>query len=370
MNVNPKIVVIGLSISSSWGNGHATTYRSLLKGLQRAGCEITFFERDLSWYRPHRDMPEPDFCRLIYYESPQELSGRFRMMISAADVVLIGSYVPDGITVIDEISRLRPKLFCFYDIDTPVTLSGLEKGDEEYIAVSQVPLFDIYFSFSGGPALLRLERDFGAARAEPLYCSVDQEAYHNTNEPYEFDLGYLGTYSPDRQPLVDELLIKPARLLPAMRFVVAGPQYPNEIDWPANVSRIDHLPPPLHPSFYSRQRYTLNVTRRDMVRMGWSPSVRLFEAGACAVPIISDAWDGLKDIIPEGVLLARTASDVVRALTSLDAADRDTLAWQIHQCVVQRHSADVRAETFLRAVYSEINSRVREQGLPSGNLQV
>ncbi|HEV7254276.1 MAG TPA: glycosyltransferase [Mesorhizobium sp.] len=345
-----NIVVIGLSLSSSWGNGHATTYRGMLRGLHALGCRVHFLERDVPWYGgAARDLPEPDFCRLSFYDAVEEIAARFGGRIRAADAVIVGSYVPDGVAVIDAVAALQPKGFAFYDIDTPVTLAKLARGDEEYLARRQVGLFDVYFSFTGGPTLKRLESEFGANRAQALYCSVDAERYRPTGEPKVWDLGYLGTYSPDRQPTLEKLLIEPARRLPHLRFAVAGPQYPESIDWPANVERIDHLPPDEHPSFYSRQRFTLNVTRADMIRAGWSPSVRLFEAASCRTAIISDRWPGLGDLLPEGeaVLVADTTDQVVRWLEGLSDAERDGIATAAQKRVLAAHTGLARARELM-----------------------
>src|SRR3546814_1435456 len=89
--------------------------------------------------------------------------------------------------------------------------------------------------------------------ARALYCSVDASAYRPMDVPKKWDLSYLGTYSPDRQPTLEKLLIEPARLLPDRRFVVAGPQYPDDIDWPANGERNEHLAPPDHAAFSERK---------------------------------------------------------------------------------------------------------------------
>jgi spore maturation protein CgeB len=339
------IVFIGLSLSSSWGNGHATTFRALIRGLNAQGHRVLFLERDVPWYASQRDLPNPDFCRLAYYSSAGELTEKFEVAITSADAVIIGSYVPDGVAVIKAVAALTPKRLCFYDIDTPVTLAKLDRGDEEYLALEQIPVFDVYFSFSGGEVLTRLERAYGARHAIDLYCSVDAERYCNTGEGFEWDLGYLGTYSPDRQPSLERLLIEPARALPHLRFVVAGPQYPSTIEWPANVERIEHLPPQDHPSFYSRQRFTLNVTRADMIAAGWSPSVRLFEAAACGTPIISDEWRGLSELLPEGeaICIARSSDDVVAVLTQMDEQHRMTMSRAAHTRVMQSHTGSARA---------------------------
>lgn len=340
-----NIVFIGLSLSSSWGNGHATTYRSLIKGLGSLGHEVLFLEREARWYAENRDLPAPDYCRLELYASLPDLLGRFGDTLQEADAVIVGSYVPDGVALIDAVYRLQPKRLCFYDIDTPVTLAALRHGAAVYLAARQIPLFDIYFSFTGGPTLDVLEQGFGAQRALPLYCAVDETLYRRTGEAPEWDLGYLGTYSEDRQPALERLLIAPARRLPEARFVVAGPQYPASIDWPDNVTRIDHLPPAEHASFYSRQRFTLNITRADMIAAGWAPSVRLFEAAACGTPVISDEWPGLREIFGSGTGLSivRSGDEVVRLLQGhrADGLTADTQA--IRRTVLIAHTGRVRA---------------------------
>ncbi|OLP53662.1 glycosyltransferase [Rhizobium rhizosphaerae] len=355
MTASPrKIVVIGLSLSSSWGNGHATTFRALLRGLKAEGQEVLFLERDVHWYASQRDLPAPDFCDLALYDSVEDMIARFAPALAAADAVIIGSYVPDGPAVIDAVAALGVSALCFYDIDTPVTMAKLRRGEEDYLARRQVPLFDVYFSFSGGRVLDRLEAEFGARRAEALYCSVDETRYRPTGATPDLDLGYLGTYSPDRQPTLERLLIEPARRLPHCRFAVAGPQYPDDIDWPANVERIEHLAPADHAAFYSRQRFTLNVTRADMIAAGWSPSVRLFEAAACRTAIISDRWEGLEELLPEGeaVRIAAEAADVVAALSEISPDGRDRLAANAMDRILAAHTGRARAGDLLHVLDS------------------
>ncbi|WGF90841.1 CgeB family protein [Marinivivus vitaminiproducens] len=346
------LVVLGLSLSSSWGNGHATTYRSLLRGLHRLGRRVLFLERDAPWYRSHRDLPQADFCDLVFYGRIEELIEHFAGSIADARAVMIGSYVPDGIAVIDAVRKLARGPVMFYDIDTPITLARLRQGEEDYLAARQIPLLDTYFSFSGGPTLHRLEDEFGARRALSLYCSVQDDRYRPTDEPFAWDLGYLGTYSPDRQPMLERLLLEPARRLPSLRFVVAGPCYPETVAWPDNVERIEHLPPDRHASFYSRQRYTLNITRADMAAAGWSPSVRLFEAAACGTPVISDWWPGLGELFPldETILPAGSAEDVVRILTGIGAQLRFSIAAKARARVLRSHTGLARARELVASV--------------------
>ena len=351
------VVVLGLSITSSWGNGHATTYRALLKGMAARGHRVLFLERDKPWYADNRDMPKPDFCKVALYDSLDELAEMHAAAVRRADLVIVGSYVPDGVAVAEWVQKTADGVTAFYDIDTPVTVARLERGDTEYLSAAIVPGFDLYLSFTGGPILDRLEREFGAKRARVLYCSVDPDGYFPELGPARWDLGYLGTYSADRQPTLERLLIEPARHLPRASFIVAGPQYPEEIGWPANVQRMDHLPPTGHRTFYNAQRFTLNVTRADMVAAGWSPSVRLFEAAACGTPIISDPWDGLETLFKPGeeILIAAHAEQVARWLRDTPASRARAIGRASRRRVLASHTG-VRRAMELEAYVEEVRA--------------
>ncbi|MDF1586126.1 CgeB family protein [Marinimicrococcus flavescens] len=347
-----RLVVLGLSITSSWGNGHATTFRALLRGMAARGHEVSFLERDVPWYAANRDLPEPPFCRTFLYGEPGELKERFAGLVADADTVMVGSYVPDGIEVAAWACATARGVTAFYDIDTPVTLAALERGECAYLAPGLIPGFDLYLSFTGGPVLERLEKVWGARAARPLYCSVDTDAYRPTGQKPRLALGYLGTYSPDRQPGLDSLLLEPARRCPKLRFAVAGPQYPAEIAWPANVERTEHLPPAAHPGFYGAQLFTLNVTRADMRAAGHAPSVRLFEAAACGVPVISDRWPGIEELFRPGeeILLAERPEEVVALLQELPEERRRAIGAAARERVLRAHGAEARAgelETWL-----------------------
>jgi spore maturation protein CgeB len=345
-----KIVICGLAITSSWGNGHATTYRALVRALHERGHKIVFFERDLEWYASNRDMPEPPFCPVHFYLHWQQVRPLLRRELADADVAIVGSYFPDGVAAINEVLDSSVAVRAFYDIDTPITISKLENGDEEYLRRSQVPGFDLYFSFTGGPLLRHIENRFGARRAVPLYCSFDPTRYRlcEADRRYRCDLSYMGTYAPDRQPKLEQLLCEPARRLPENKFLVAGPQYPAATEWPGNVQHITHLEPKLHPPFYCSSRFTLNLTRKDMVKVGYSPSVRLFEAAGCGTAIISDFWNGLESFFtPEKeILLAGSAKEVVSYLSSLSESERHKIGLRAQERVLVEHSAEKRALEF------------------------
>jgi spore maturation protein CgeB len=366
MSVVPMtVVVLGLSLSSAWGNGHATTYRALLKAFAARGHRVLFLERDVPWYAGHRDLAEPGYCALEFYSGLDDLQ-RWRGEIAAADAVVVGSFVPQGLAVGDLVQRTARGTTAFYDIDTPVTLAKLARGDEEYLAARQIRGYDVYLSFTGGPTLARLEAQYGSPAARVLHCSVDPAAYPVLDAPRRWDLSYLGTYSDDRQPTLEALLLEPARQAPQLRFVVAGAQYPDSIAWPPNVERLEHVPPAEHPAFYAASRFTLNVTREDMVRAGHSPSVRLFEAGACGTPVISDAWDGIDTLFRPGeeILLAERAGQVLDILLGWPDAARDAVARAFRARVLADHTAAHRAaelESYLLAARRRVHQPARER---------
>ncbi len=340
-------VFLGLSITSTWGNGHATTYRGLLKELSRRGHACTFLERDVPWYAENREFEELPYCSLALYGSLDELKDRFSTLIRSADIVLVGSYVPDGIAIGRWVTSIGKNVTAFYDIDTPVTLANLASGKCEYISRDLYSKYDLYFSFTGGPTLDYVERKLGSPCARALYCSVDPSLYFPEPQRARWDVAYLGTYAPDRQPALEKLLLSVARQHPNRTFVVAGPQYPAAIDWPSNADRIVHLPASEHREFYNSQRFTLNLTRLDMVRAGYSPSVRLFEAAACGVPILSDVWPGLETFFTPGseILLVPSAAHVASHLQMTDAR-RLAVGGRARERTLRFHTAAVRAEEF------------------------
>lgn len=350
-----KITFFGLSITSSWGNGHATTFRALCQALNRRGHEIVFFERDQEWYAGNRDMPEPPYCDVRIYESWAQVLPSVRAALRDSDVAVVGSYVPDGSAALDEVLASQVAVKAFYDIDTPITLGLLRiEGSTDYLLRRHLPKLDIYFSFTGGGALRELESKFAVPLAVPLYCSVDPDRHRELPVSAEFacDLSYMGTYAPDRQPKLEELLCRTARALPQSSFIVAGPQYPDFIRWPPNVKRIIHLSPRYHPALYCSSRLILNVTRREMVMAGYSPSVRLFEAAACGAAIVSDPWPGLETFFVPGaeILIAAGSADVTRYLREYDGAELAGIGRAARERVLASHSSEVRAREFETAV--------------------
>lgn len=353
-----RLLVLGLSVTSSWGNGHATTYRSLLRALYRRGHEITFVEKDVEWYASNRDMPEPEFCTVWLYQDWTAIRAQVLEAALVSDAVVVGSYFGDGVAAADALhAACLAAPLLFYDIDTPITIAGLKaEGGTEYLRADQVAYFAAYLSFTGGPLLTEIERRYGVRRAVSLYCSVDPEEHRRTKPDAEFHalLSYLGTYSDDRQAKLEHLLNEPARVLAQEQFLVGGPMYPLEIAWPANVRRIIHVSPQFHAAFYSSCRWTLNLTRRNMIEVGYSPSVRLFEAAACEAAIVSDRWAGLETFFRPGeeIVLADSTDEMLHVLRDMRASEARELGRRARTRVLAEHSAEHRAAEFEAIVAS------------------
>jgi spore maturation protein CgeB len=362
-----NIVIFGLSITSSWGNGHATTYRALIKALAARGHRVTFLEREVPWYRKHRDLRHSPYCTIHLYRQLKEIPQRFHRLVVNADLAILGSYVPDGSVLADWLTTNAGGVTAFYDIDTPLTLSQIASGEIEYIKASLIPRFDLYLSFTGGPMLDFIEQAYGSPRARALHCSVDPANHAPVDVQPDWHLGYLGTYSEDRQPKLEQFLFEAAGELPKNRFVVAGPQYPKVVAWPGNVDRLEHLAPDAHPDFYCRQRFTLSITRADMVSAGFSPSVRLFEAAACGVPLITDRWPGIGCFFKPGdeILIADGSRDVVEFLTQLTEDRRRSIAEAARRRVLRSHTAEHRAKQ-LEEFYQEVAAKRRATGRRGG----
>jgi spore maturation protein CgeB len=342
-----KFVIFGLTVSSSWGNGHATLWRALCKALGARGHHVVFFERDVPYYAAHRDVTQLSGGELILYPDWDSVIPLARKHLDDAEVAMVTSYCPDGRQASDLVLNSRAGLKSFYDLDTPVTFARLDAGEEvPYLPQNGLGGFDLVLSYTGGAALDQLQSRLGARCVAPLYGSVDPEV-HSPVPPmdvFRADLSYLGTYAADRQEMLNLLFIEAARRVPERKFIIGGAQYPAEFPWTSNIYFVRHLPPSDHPAFYCSSRLTLNVTRQAMAEMGYCPSGRLFEAAACRTAIVSDWWAGLDDFFTPGkeILIARTTDDAVRAL-ELSDAELEQIREAARERALCEHTATQRA---------------------------
>jgi spore maturation protein CgeB len=363
-----RIVVFGLTISSSWGNGHATLWRGLCRALARRGHQVIFFEQDVPYYAMNRDLDEIAGGELVLYGAWDDVRARAEREIADADVAMVTSYCPDGVAASELVLAARRAVRVFYDLDTPVTLSRVKAGETTtYIGPRGLRDFDLVLSYTGGAALTGLREQLGARQVAPLYGHVDPAVHHRVEafDRFRADLSYLGTYAADRQAALEALLVEPARERPHQRFLIGGAQYPQDFPWTPNIYFVRHLPPSEHPAFFSSSRLTLNVTRQAMAEIGWCPSGRLFEASACGVPILSDRWEGLDAFFEPGreILVASGAHEVMAPLDLTDAELR-RIGEAGRDRTLAEHTADQRVEAF-EQLLAELGS-----GGPSQSLEL
>lgn len=345
-----KLTFFGLTLSSSWGNGHATPYRAILRALHRLGHKITFYERDVEYYARRRDFTACDYCDLVLHAGWEQVRARALADAASSDAVIVGSYCPEGARISDELLGVAGPLHVFYDLDTPITLANLTHSDLDYLRRDQLPAFDLYLSFTGGQILEELEQTWGVRRARALYGCVDPEVHSRVPARPEFvcDLSYMGTYAADRQQKLDELFLEPARRQPQAEFVLAGSLYPWQRTWPSNLRRFEHVAPAQHPALYSSSRATLNLTRAGMARTGHCPSGRFFEAAACGTPILSDWFEGLDTFFAPGeeIFVVNDADAVVAAL-KCPPEELAKLAARARRRTLQEHTGNARARQLI-----------------------
>jgi spore maturation protein CgeB len=359
-----KLTIFGLTLSSSWGNGHATPYRALLRALHRRGARLVFYEKDAPYYAQHRDFGSCPYCDLRIYADWNEVRREALYEAANSDIVVTASYTPDGARISDEVLALPRPLHVFYDLDTPVTLGRLQEGPLDYLRREQIPQFDLYLSFTGGALLRQIEQQYQARIARPLYGCVDPDVYRRVEARKVFAsaLSYLGTYAADRQAKLDALLLEPARRRGELQFLLAGSLYPYGWAGPENVKRFDHVAPHDHPALYSSSRATLNITRQEMAASGYCPSGRFFEAAACGTPILTDYWQGLDAFFdPERELhVVRTPEEVLACL-DMPLSELNEAAQRARERTLDEHTGERRAAEFLAHCSEALQSKRSRQ---------
>jgi len=345
-------VIFGLSISSAWGNGHATLWRALCRAFHGLGHDVVFFERDVPYYASHRDMHGAPWCRLVLYPDWNTVAPSARQALADADVAIVTSYCPDGQAASNLVFDSNVARKVYYDLDTPVTLEQVGRGESvPYLPPSGLAGFDLVLSYGGGTTLTELRRCLGARAVAPLYGSFDPEVHRPVPPRTEHrnDLSYLGTYAVDRQPALERLFISVARERQSRCFVLAGSQYPPDFPWCPNMLYFWHMPPRDHASLFSSSGLTLNITRGAMVARGHCPPGRLFEAAACGAAIVSDWWQGLDAFFEPGreVLIAHDTRDVLDALDLTDD-ERRRIGRAARERALECHTASLRARELER----------------------
>lgn len=338
-----KIAFWGSSLVSAYWNGAATYYRGVLRALAGLGYDITFFEPDAYDRQKHRDIPDPEWARIVVYDpnDAAELE-RFLWRSKAADIVVKAS----GVGVLDEFLEARiaaidsGALKIFWDVDAPATLDRMS-ADANDAFHRVLPKYDLVLTYGGGKPVTDRYRELGARRCEPIYNGFDPDVHFpvHPDERFAGDLSFLGNRLPDREKRVEEFFLKAAASAPEQRFVLGGNGWGDK-PMPSNVNYVGHVYTADHNAFNCSARMVLNISRESMARYGFSPATRVFEAAGAAACLISDAWQGLELFLQPGreVLVAHSGEEVAQIVRQLSPEQARSIGEAARRRVLSEHT--------------------------------
>lgn len=343
------IAFFGSSLVSAYWNGAATYYRGIIRALHERGHRVTFYEPDAFERQQHRDIPDPDWARVVVYD-PQDLAAVERALAAAstADIVVKAS----GVGVLDAyleeaVAALkRPSLATiFWDVDAPATLQRL-RDDADDPFHRQVPRYNLVLTYGGGAPVVRAYKAFGARHCVPIYNALDPATHFPAEADGRFaaDLALLANRLPDREARIEEFFLRAAAALPSRRFLLGGNGWAGK-PMPGNVRCLGHVYTADHNAFNATPLAVLNVSRDSMARMGFSPATRVFEAAGAAACIITDAWEGIELFLEPGseILVARDGAEVATQLEALTPDRARRIGAAARQRILAHHTYAARA---------------------------
>ena len=340
-----NIAFFGSSLVSAYWNGAATYYRGVLRNLAERGHRITFYEPDAFERQQHRDIPDPDWARVVVYPATEEAAWRCLEEARGSDLVVKAS----GVGVFDELLEKAVLdiggLRVFWDVDAPATLDRMESDPQDPFR-ALVPKYDLIFTYGGGDPVVEAYRSFGARDCVPVYNALDSTTHHPV-EPdprFEADLGFLGNRLPDREARVEEFFLDAAAKLPEKTFLLGGSGWGDK-PLPGNVRYLGHVYTKDHNAFNCTPLAVLNISRESMARYGFSPATRVFEAAGAGACLITDEWVGIEMFLEPGteVLVARDGAEVAGHLRELTPERARRIGEAARRRVLSEHTYAHRA---------------------------
>ena len=320
-----RIIFFGSSLVSAYWNGAATYYRGLIRALAARGHTITFYEPDAYDRQAHRDIPDPEWVRVVVYPATDEgvrtaldEAGRAGadLLIKCSGVGVFDALLEEAVLGL----RSGSKLVAFLDVDAPATLERIGADQDDPFRLC-IPTYDLILTYGGGPPVVEGYAAYGARACVPIYNALDPETHHPVPPDPRFaaDLGLLANRLPDREARVEEFFLRPAAARPDRRFLLAGNGWGDK-PLPSNTGYLGHLYTRDHNAFNCTPLALLNVARESMARYGYSPATRVFEAAGAGACLISDRWLGIDEFLePEREILIASDGEEVAAL--LDALE-------------------------------------------------
>ena len=347
----------GSSIVSAYWNGAATYYRGILRALARQGNRITFFEPDAYDRQKHRDIPDPEWARIVVYNAADAAEvNRYLTASSRSDVVVKAS----GVGVLDDVLEDRisnmPSSVCkvFWDVDAPATLERLA-GNANDPFHRALPRFDLVLTYGGGNRVTAEYRGIGARECIAIYNAFDPDVHFpvEADPRFESDLSFLGNRLPDRESRVDDFFFSAAASMPGKRFLLGGSGWGDK-PRTQNVSYLGHVYTADHNAFNCSPGAVLNISRDSMARYGFSPATRVFEAAGAAACVVSDDWLGIDTFLQpqREILVAQDGSEVARIVGELDSERARSIGESARRRVLAEHTYERRGK-LVQAILTE-----------------
>jgi spore maturation protein CgeB len=349
VNSKPTLAMFGSSLVSAYWNGAATYYRGILHALHDCGVNIVFYEPDAYERQLHRDIPDPEWARVVVYPATGEGVEHALEDAKRADILVKAS----GVGVFDELLEAaipeiaRDKhMTVFWDVDAPATLERMRaRADDPFRA--HVHRYDLVLTYGGGAPVVDEYQYFGARRCVPIYNALDPSTHYPVpfDQRYESDLAFLGNRLPDREERVRQFFLEPARRLPRCRFVLGGSGWGEGIDLGENVRYVGHVYTRDHNAFNCSPRMVININRDSMAQTGFSPPTRVFEAAGASACLICDAWQGIEEFLEPGreVLCAESGEDVAVFVSSVSPSQAARIGAAARKRVLSQHTYGHRA---------------------------
>jgi spore maturation protein CgeB len=349
MRAGLDIAFFGSSLVSAYWNGAATYYRGIVRALHNRGHRVTFYEPNAYGRQEHRDIPDPDWARVVVYPGDTEDSA-LEMVEAArgADLVVKAS----GIGIFDilleaavlELQR-ADTLVVFWDVDAPATLDRIERDPSDPFR-PLIPRYDLVLTYGGGDPVVRAYEGFGARECVPVYNALDPATHFAVSPDPRFtgDLGFLGNRLPDREARVEEFFLAAAAALPGKTFLLGGSGWGDK-RMPANVRYVGHVYTRDHNAFNCTPTAVLNVNRESMARYGFSPPTRVFEAAGAGACLMTDHWEGIELFLEPDreVIVARSGAEIAERLFSLSVTQARRLGLAAQRRIQAEHTYDHRA---------------------------
>jgi spore maturation protein CgeB len=353
-----KIAFFGSSLVSAYWNGAATYYRGIVRALHARGHQVSFYEPDAYQRQQHRDMPDPDWARVVVYPATEVAVLAALQEAAQADIVIKAS----GVGVFDalleaQVLKLQSPapLVIFWDVDAPATLDRLQNDAQDPFR-QHIPRYDMILTYGGGRPVMEAYQALGAKLCVPIYNALDTETHFPVVPEARFgcDLAFLGNRLPDREARVAHFFLDVAASLPHQTFMLGGSGWGDK-PMSANIKYIGHVFTQDHNAFNCTPRAVLNISRESMARYGFSPATRIFEAAGAAACLITDYWEGIDAFFEPDteILIAKNGTEVAAIMAHLTAEEARAIGQAAYKKVLAAHTYGHRADQLETLLYSK-----------------